>query len=368
MGAGVDALGAAPDGGFANSTCQQQYGPYGTNTPTSVPVYRAGEVGTLATARAVGTLASASELWQRIDPRFSRVLLQAARAGQQYLDAHPEFSDGPTCPAYRADGDVPMGRQTRMYAAAGMLLATSEPRFVGDFERAFVAVGADPSYRNLNGFAARLYLRAPAADPAMKRLLVDAFATQARRSRLAGRADPFGRSAPNFWGSLAAGFVRSGTFNVLPCLTSAGEAAADCQQALDNVHHVLGRNPLHLVYLSGLEGVSHGRAHAFHHWLATLGARPFLPPGLVAGGPNASPEPMDRSQPGARPLPVWGYWGRSSLYPRTAQTPYEERYTDNDSWSTNEIDIGWQAVNFYNLYFGQWFSRRDRIADTSLPR
>jgi hypothetical protein len=54
--------------------------------------------------------------------------------------------------------------------------------------------------------------------------------------------------------------------------------------------------------------------------------------------------------------------------PRDASTPLEGRYTDNDSWSTNEIDIGWQAVALYNLYFGQWFSRRGQIPDPTLPQ
>ncbi|MGZ6135690.1 MAG: glycoside hydrolase family 9 protein, partial [Myxococcaceae bacterium] len=52
------------DGGFRNSTCEEHYGPYGTNLPSSVPPYRAGEVGTLATARAVGNLATAAALFQ----------------------------------------------------------------------------------------------------------------------------------------------------------------------------------------------------------------------------------------------------------------------------------------------------------------
>ena len=113
--------------------------------------------------------------------------------------------------------------------------------------------------------------------------------------------------------------------------------------------------------------MTQGRRRAFHHWLATLNATPYLFPGMVAGGPSETPRPDDGSRPRARPRAVWGYWGDPAM-PRDSATPIDGRYTDNDSWSTNEIDIGWQAVTLYNLYFGQWFSRRDRIADTSLPR
>ena len=38
-----------------------------------------------------------------------------------------------------------------------------------------------------------------------------------------------------------------------------------------------------------------------------------------------------------------GYWNDPAM-PRDRTTPLEARYTDNDSWSTNEVDIGWQAV------------------------
>src|SRR5262249_20016550 len=133
-------------GGFQNSTCLEHYGPYGTNFPEAVQPYRAGEGGTLATARAGGSLADGATLWRRFGPGFAERALQAARRGVQYLDLHPEFSDGPTCPAYRADGDPHIGHQTRMFAAAGMLLATGEARYREDFERNFEAPEQDPSY------------------------------------------------------------------------------------------------------------------------------------------------------------------------------------------------------------------------------
>src|SRR5205814_615039 len=89
-------------GGFRNSTCQQRYGRYGTNTPDNVPPSANGEVGTLATARAVGNLAYASTVYGRYDAAFAERCLRAARAGYLYLEQHAgENSDGPTCPSYR---------------------------------------------------------------------------------------------------------------------------------------------------------------------------------------------------------------------------------------------------------------------------
>ena len=345
-----------PGGGFRNTTCEERYGPYGTNLPSTVQPYRAGEVGTLATARAVGNLATAATLFRRFDPRFAERALDAAWRGQRYLDEHPETTDGPTCPAYRADGNEALGRETRTFAAAGMLLGTGEARFVRDFDRSFSDGDGDPSYMRVQGLAVRLYLRAPGGSAERKDALRSLLARAAARARAAGDRDGFQRSAPTFWGSLGAGFVRVGFSSIPRCLEGRGAAAADCAQAMANVHHLLGRNLLHFAYVSGLPGVTHGRRRAFHHWLAALRAEPYLFPGLVAGGPNDTPEPADTSNPVARPVPIWGYWG-DPAFPRDATTPYEQRYTDNDSYSTNEVSLDWQGPVLYGLHFAQWVAR-----------
>jgi hypothetical protein len=58
-----------------------------------------------------------------------------------------------------------------------------------------------------------------------------------------------------------------------------------------------------------------------------------------------------------RPIPVWGYWGDPAL-PRDGPTPLDGRYTDNDSWSPNEVSVGWKGSALYGLYFAQWAARR----------
>jgi hypothetical protein len=88
------------------------------------------------------------------------------------------------------------------------------------------------------------------------------------------------------------------------------------------------------------------RTHAFHHWTA-LDTKAFLFAGLVAGGPIAAPEPGDIAARPPQSDP--GLLGDPAM-PRDATTPLEGRYTDNDSWSTNELDIDWQGVTLYDLY------------------
>ena len=243
-----------------------------------------------------------------------------------------------------------------------MLLATGEQRFRDDFERNYEELDYDPSYLYFNGFAAQLYLRAQAGDPSRKAGIRERIRLQAAKAREEGDHNPFQRAGPTHWGSIGAAFTRTGSYNVKRCLENPGRAVADCEQALDNVHYALGRNYLQFCYVSGLPGITHGRSSAFHHWLAALRAKPFLFPGAVAGGPNASPELADGSNPLARPIPIWGYWN-DPAFPRAADAPFEERYTDNDSWSTNEVSLDWQASALYSLYFAQWMAKRSMVPE-----
>jgi len=359
-----------PNGGFRNTTCQEHYGPYGTNRPERMPPYRAGEVGTIATGRAVGTLAFASVLYRSHDAAFAERCIKAARAGYRFLRDRPaENSDGPTCPAMRQDGDPSVGRDVRMYAAAGLLLATGDHRLRAEFEENYQPLQHDPSYLRSNVYAALLYLRASAGDPERQQAIRRELRRRAEEVRLDGQSHPFQWAGRTFWGSIAAGFQRTAGFSAQACLQDPVGAVADCEQVLANVHHALGRNYQLIAYVSGLPGITRGHTHAFHHWLATLNATPYLFPGIVAGGPIATPEPADVSVPHGRPIPIWGYWDDPAM-PRDVSSPLEGRYTDNDSWSTNELDVDWQGVTLYNLYFARWWAAgasRTQATFQSLP-
>lgn len=347
------------DGGVRNSTCVVEYGPYGRNDPAEVRPYVHGEVGTIPTARAVGILAYASKVFAPVDAGFADRLLAASRRGWQYLEARPdEHSDGPTCGAYRQDGDGATGRAVRMFAAAGLLVATAEPAFAQAFEAWYVEMADEPSPYRFAAYASLLYRRAEAAGEARRSAIESRVATAAGAAMRDVAAHPYGWSGRYVWGSVAIAFERS-AFLVARCLDEPPDRAA-CEAALVNLDYAFGRNPLRFSYISGVPGVTHGRQRAFHHWLATLDARPFLFPGAVAGGPNREPHPEDGSRPLARPTPIWGYWGDPAM-PRSASTPLDQRYTDNDSWSTNELAITWQAAALYNVSFANAMgaSRRD---------
>ncbi|HVP60686.1 MAG TPA: glycoside hydrolase family 9 protein [Myxococcaceae bacterium] len=343
-------------GGFRNTSCQDGYGPYGRNAPERMPPYGGGEVGTLATARAVGTLAFAATRFRRVDAAFAERCLRAARAGVGYLDAHPETTDGPSCPSARRDGDAAVGRSTRSYAAAGMALATGETRFHRDVRAQLAMPVPDPVYLHIDGLAALLYLRAPDADPELTARLRQALEANARVAREDGARHPFGWAGRYYWGSLGAALIRTGTANAWRCRQDPRAMAEDCAEALASLHYAFGRNGRQFCYVTGLPGVSHGMRAGFHQWLATLAATPRDFPGMLAGGPVRLPEPADVSHPAGLPIPAWGYWG-DPAFPRDDRTPVEARYTDNDSWSTNEVSEEWEAQALYHLHLARWLAQ-----------
>src|SRR5262249_53992222 len=147
------------------------------------------------------------------------------------------------------------------------------------FEKSFQPLNNDPSYLRSNIYAALLYLRASAGDSVRQQSIREDLRRRAIEVRQDGERHPFQWAGRTFWGSIAAGFQRTAGFSAPNCLENAVSAAADCEQVLANVHHAFGSNYQLIAYVSGLPGVSRGRSHAFHHWLAALDAKPFVFPG-----------------------------------------------------------------------------------------
>jgi len=175
--------------------------------------------------------------------------------------------------------------------------------------------------------------------------------------RAVGEAHPFEWAGRYHWGSIGAGFDRAVLHSAPMCLGDPVGSAADCDEAMASLHYAFGRNSLNFSYVSGLPGVERGMRGGFHQWLAALDASPRDFPGMIAGGPNLEPPAADASKPHARPRPIWGYWGDPAL-PRSNRTPVDGRYTDNDSWSTNEPSVVWEAKAVYLLHLARWLAGR----------
>ncbi len=356
-------------GGFWTTVCPNNgvdsY-PYGTDPPLNgtrpedLTQYIKILIGTPATAKAVAVLAYASVVYREFDLPFATQCFLAAQRGWIWLQNHPEITpDNLPCIAYATNGDPNAMASQRMWAAAAMLYATGDPQYNTAFEANYVNIDWIPSYSQTQAFAARLYLRSPAGLASRKDIILSQMSAQASIAINGGAGHPFGAAIAYYWGSLNNALQSSGSYSWKFYLDDHSRTA-DQNQALENLHYIFGRNLLNKCYVSGLTGATNGRVEGFHVWLKAIHVTPFSYPGILAGGPSTEPDPNDVTW-----VPyLFGYRG-DPRYPRDASTPIDGRYTDNDSWSTNEHTIGWNAVLVYNLYAAQAVAKNQFISSTN---
>jgi hypothetical protein len=346
----------ASGGGSHNTACQERYGRYGTNWPERMASYRLGEVGTIATGSAVGTLAFASVLYRPLDSTFVERLLAGCKGRLPLPPRAPGREQRwPHLPSNAPGWGRDVGLDVLMYAAAGLLLATGDRRFRVDFEESYQPLQNDPSYRRNNVYAALLYcVLQPATRSGSG---PSAWSSDAAPRRCAGTASatPSGGQVVPSGASLRP--ASSGPPASAPRLASrtrsgrpptASRCWPTCTMRWAGTTHRWSMWPVYPA------------SHAGAATPSITGWRRSTPdhssfPGRWLEAPIAAPEPGDISVPHGRPVASWGYWGGPPM-PRDASTPLEGRYTDNDSWSTNELDIDWQAVTLYNLYFARWWA------------
>jgi endoglucanase len=344
-------------GGFWSVCCPndgiENY-PYGISPPqqgtrpTDLQNYVKLLIGTPATAKAVAVLAHAAVVFREFDSTFANQCLQAATRGWVWLLYHPEVTpDDGLCAGYTTNGDPVAMASQRMWAAAAMLYATGDMQYHTAFENHYVNIYYIPSYSHTHAYAAMVYLRSPAGTAARKSFILSQFEANANGARFAGTQHPYGVWIAYYWGSLNTALESSANFTWKMFIDDLSRVN-DRDQALESLHYIFGRNYLTKCYVSGLTGVTNGREEGFHHWMRTLNTTPRNYPGILSNGPNAAPNQFDITYPPH----LYGYYG-DPRNPREPDMPIEARYTDNDSWSTNELVISWNATLVYNLYAAQ---------------
>ncbi len=279
------------------------------------------------TGSAVAALAHAAIVFQEVDPGYAERLLSSAEFGWQFLQANPTGVapvDGP----YKDDDDL----DDRFWAAATLWRATGNTAYQDyiatvyqDVETHFLAEDENAYGVGKTGILGVLqYFSAENNDPAIQ----DWFAGQFNewRSHMVQRnRDSVWQTTlldeDYYWGSnnvalttplaLAVGAKALGNYD--DTLTALSQTA---------LNYLLGVNPLRISYISGYGEDS---VKNLHSQIWNLDGQPDIPPGVLAGGPNAYTDPLLYSNFPAK------------------------RYIDNPiTWTVNEHTIYWNSALVFN--------------------
>jgi endoglucanase len=345
----------SPEGGFHQMSAAHggnHYGtPYGSTFPHTVdPFVNCGGQTVQQAGKAVAVLAYASKVYREWDAAFADQCLAAARRGWAWMKANPNAINDQTCggQGYPQGTDPDLLQTQWMWAAAAMLYATGEAEFDAAFQANYVVPNWISSYSKSDAFAGKMYLRVSSgADANKQREIRQAFRDHAGTVRSDANGHPFQFATYYYWGCNSNALHRVMQFSY-QAYRNDTTRTADRDAVLDNLHYIFGRNFLNIAYVSGLDrwGATKWRKEGFHHWMKALNATPYHFPGALAGGPNQSPDAGDGD-----------YWN-DSRYPRHGGTPLDGRFTDNSSWSTNEITINWQGAYLYAMLAANEIDRR----------
>ena len=283
---------------------------------------------TAATFNLAATAAQCARVWRDLDAGFAeRCLLAAERAFRAGVE-EPVTLAGNTPGAGGGNYDDVRIADERFWAAAELYLTTGDPRYAD-------AMRATPYLARFGGLGrdSAMYWGDTAALGALSLILHDADLPEvaALREQLLRTADGYleviateGYRVPirtYVWGS------NSAVLNNAIVLAYAHDLTGDAAYlhgVLESMDYLLGRNALAFSFVSGYGERSMTNPH--HRFWANEGDWPPPPPGVVAGGPNASP-----SDP-------------TALDFATLDAGPARRYVDlRGSWSTNEVTINWNA-------------------------
>ncbi len=351
-------------GGFWGNTCAEGGNGYyyGTSTPNTINYYlRSVPPRVQNTAKATAVLAYASKVFAPFDSVFAAQCLSAAQAGWSWIMLNPtqtNDTDYGNCNVYSQGSDPSLIQSNKQWAAAALLYATGNAYYDTLFHSLYQPIVWISSYSKSDGFAGKLYLRCTTnARPATQQIIQQSIYNLADFIRSDAASHPFQWATHYYWGSMSNAAHRTGQFSWMAYVFDSTRTA-DRDQLLHNMHYMFGRNYLNYAFMSGADafGATRWRREGFHHWMKALQANPFHFPGAIAGGPNDAPPLWDASYINAVPYPIYGYFG-DPRNPRDASTVIEGRFTDNDSWSTNEVTINWQAAVLYNLLAAQRLAR-----------
>ncbi len=281
-----------------------------------------------ATADFAAVMAAAARVYKPFQADFAADCLRAARKAFDWLEKNPAVMfNNPQGVATGGYGDRSCADEA-LWAAAELWRATGDDGYDQYFVAHYAALqnsirATNPqSWGNVANLGLWSYVlgKGKNADAvgAIRQASVQAADDIVKRTAELGYRDSM-TSRDYIWGS------SSVAANYGMQLLVANAFKPDpryVDTALDNLHYLLGRNPLSMSYVTW-EG-SNSPHHPHHRPSGADGvAEPW--PGLVVGGPNAG-----RQDPAMRKIP--------------ASVPPAKAYIDDqEAYAANEVAINWQA-------------------------
>ncbi len=304
---------------------------------------------TAATLNLAATAAQCARVWSAFDPAFADRCLTAAQRAWQAANDNPIFTYGSIPGQGGGDYNDANVDDEFFWAAAELYVTTgdpvyhdflvSSPYFAGQFHD-----GQDTAihWGDVGVLGSMTLALAPDRLSADEQQTVNKLLISIADNYVAVTAREGYRVAmpPNgyAWGSNA------DLLNNAMVMAYAYRLTRDSRylnSVTETADYALGRNGLNFSFVSdyGTDTLQHPH-HRFWADKPTLGY-PIVPPGVIAGGPNAHP-----ADPAAQ-------------VPEIASRPTSKRYLDVlASYSTNEVAINWNAplawvTAFLNQRYGQ---------------
>ncbi len=248
------------------------------------------------------------------DTTYAQRLADAATRAWRWLQDHPQHvvpSVGGTGPYLTGDD-----RDTREWAAAELFALTGEAsyeQFLRSRPRSWIG---PPSWADTSDLALLTYVFTPRADADVKAQMTKVILSQASERAANATRHPYGvalRPDEYVWAS-AKSALAIGLHLLLASKLEPNPALV--RVAIDQLHWVLGRNPLGRSFVTGVGARPPLNPH---HRLIAAGGK--MIPGLLVGGPNS------RAEDGHAP---------ANLGPRS----YVD---DREAYSVNEPAIDYNA-------------------------
>ena len=251
------------------------------------------DVSSAATASFAAAVAIGARHLKNYDPVFSQSLESAAERAWSWLSDNPDNfpaggfknPEGVTGGQY----DDPSDLDERLWAAIELYRLTNHERYISFFienYRKLYLSGIPPiSWRDANSLALRAFLNSDSTGKYLneKKAVQEAVIRHANIISDVHNHNSYKnllRHNQYYWGSNSVGLAYA--FDLIQAYKISGQTDYK-NAALDQLHYILGRNPLNL---SQVTGVGSAPVQHPYHQLSEMGKFNEPVPGMLVGGPN----------------------------------------------------------------------------------